>query len=74
MRKYILADYERDFSSGEVRLRSGQHPKVRGAQRFAFAKLDLYLKAKPKSVKPIRFVRERATAEKDILEDVLARG
>ena len=55
MRKRILADYELDVFSGEVRLRPGQeHPKVRGTKRFGFAKLDLYPNAKPKSVKPIR--------------------
>ena len=59
MRKRILADYERDVFSGEVRLRPGQeHPKVRGTERLGFAKLDLYPNAKPKSVKPIRLVGE----------------
>ena len=75
MRKRIIADYERDVLSGEVRLRPGQeHPKVRGTERLGFAKLDLYLKAKPKSVEPIRFVRELAAAEQEIVVDVLARG
>ena len=54
MRKRILADYERDVFNGEVRQRPGQgHPKVRGTERFGFAKLDLYPSAKPKSVNPI---------------------
>ena len=75
MRKRILADYERDVFSGEVCLRPGQeHPKVRGTERFGFAKLDLYPNAKPKSVKPIRLVGERAAAEQEIVEDILARG
>ena len=75
MRKRILADYERDVFSGEVRLRPGQeHPKVRGTERLGFAKLDLYLNAKPKSVKPIQLVGERAPAEQEIVEDFLARG
>ena len=75
MRKRILADYERDVFSGEVCLRPGQeHPKVRGTERLGFAKLDLYPNAKPKSVKPIRLVGERAAAEQEIVEDFLARG
>ena len=75
MRKRILADYERDVFSGEVCLRPGQeHPKVRGTERLGFAKLDLYPNAKPKSVKPIQLVGERAAAEQEIVEDVLARG
>ena len=75
MRKRILADYERDVHSGEVRRRPGQeNPKVRGAERLGFAKLDLYPNAKPKSLKPIRLVGERAAAEQEIVEDFLARG
>ena len=75
MRKRILADYERDVFSGEVRLRPGQErPKVRGTERLGFAKLDLYPNAKPKSVKPIRLVGERAAAEQEIVEDFLAPG
>ena len=75
MRRRILADYERDVFSGEVRLRPGQeHPKVRGTERLGFAKLDLYPNAKPKSVKPIRLVGERAAAEQEVVEDFLARG
>ena len=73
--KRILADYERDVFSGGVRLRPGQeHPKVRGTERSGFAKLDLYPNAKPKSVKPIKLVGERAAAEQEIVEDFLARG
>ena len=57
MRKHILTDNERDVFRGEFRLRPGQEdPKVRGTERWGFAKLDLYPKAKPKSVKPIRLV------------------
>ena len=41
---------------------------------MGFAKLDLYLNAKPKSVKPIQSVGERAVAEQEIVEDFLARG
>ena len=75
MRKRILADYERDVFGGEVGLRSGQeHPKVRDTERLGFAKLDLYPKAKPKSVKPIRLMGERTAAEQEIVEDFLARG
>ena len=75
MRKRILADYERVVFSGELRLRPGQQqPKVRGTEWLGFAKLDLYPNAKPKSVKPIRLVGERAAAEQEIVEDVLARG
>ena len=75
MRKRILADYERDIFSGQVGLRPGQeNPKVRGTERLGFAKLDLYPNAKPKSVKPIRLVGERAAAEQEIVEDFLARG
>ena len=49
--------YERDLFSGEVCLPPGQeHPKVRGTERLRFAKLDPYLNAKPRSVKPIRLV------------------
>ena len=74
MRKRILADYELDVSSGEVRLRPGQeHPEVRGTERLGFAKLDLYPNAKPKSVKPIRLVGERAAAEQEIVEYFSAR-
>ena len=48
MRKRILAGYERDVFSGEVRLCPGQeHPKVRGTERLGFAKFDLYPNAKP---------------------------
>ena len=75
MRKRILADYERDVFSREVRLRPGEeHPKVRGTERLGFAKLDLYPNAKPKSVKPIRFGGERTAAEEEIVEDFLAHG
>ena len=75
MRKRILADYERDVFGGEVCLRPGQeHPKVRGTERLGFAKLGLYPNAKPKSVKPIRLVGERAAAEQEMVEDFLARG
>ena len=75
MRKRILADYEQDVFSGEVRPRPGQdHPKVRGTERLGFAKLDLYLNAKPKSVKRTRLVGERAAAQQEIVEAVLARG
>ena len=74
-RKRILADYERDVFSGEVRLCPGQeHPKVRGTERFGFAKLHLYPNAKPKSVKPIRLVGERAVAEQEIVQDFVAPG
>ena len=73
MRKRILADYERDAVSGQVRLRLGQeHPNVPGTKRSGFAKLDLYRNAKPKSVKPIRLVGERAPAEQEMVEDFLA--
>ena len=75
MRNRILADYERDVFSGEVRLRPGQeHPKVRGTERLVFAKLDLYPNAEPESMKPIQLVGERAAAEQEIVEDVLARA
>ena len=75
MRKHILADYERDVLTGEVRLCLGQeHPKDRGTERLGFAKLDLYPNAKPKSVKPRRLVGERAAAEQEIVEDFLAPG
>ena len=75
MRKHILADYERDVFGGEVRLRPGQeHPEVHGMEQLGFAKLDLYPNAKPKSMKPIRLVGERAAAEQEIVEDALARG
>ena len=75
MRKRILADYERDVFSGEVCLHPGQeHSKVRGTERLGFAMLDVYPNAKPKSVKPIRLVGERARAEQEIGEDLLARG
>ena len=75
MRKRILADYERDAFSRGVPLRPGQeHPEVRGTERLGFAKLDLYPKAKPKSVKPIRLVGELAAVEQEIVEDFLARG
>ena len=73
MRKHILADYERDVFSGEVRLRPGQeHPKVRGTERLGFAKLDLYPNTTPQSVKPIRLAGERAAAEQEIVEDFSA--
>ena len=43
MRKHMLADYERDVFSGDLRLCPGQeHPKVRGTEPLGFAKLDLY--------------------------------
>ena len=75
MRKRILAGYERDVFSGEARLHPGQeHLKVRGTERLGFAKLDLYPNAEPKSVKPLGLVGERAAAEQEIVEDVLARG
>ena len=70
-RKRILADYERDVFSGEVHLLPSQeHPKVRGTEQLGFAKLDLYPNAKPKSVKPIPLVGERAAAEQEIEEDL----
>ena len=75
MRKHILAEYERDVFSGELRLCPGQeHPSVRDTERGGLAKLDLYPNAKPKSVRPIRLVGERAAAEQEIVEDLLARG
>ena len=75
MRKLILADNKRDAFSGDVRLRPGQqHSKVRGTERFGFAKLDLYPNAKPKFVKSIRLVGERAAAEQELVEDFFARG
>ena len=38
MRKRILADYERDVSSGDVCLcPGGEHPKVRGIEQLGFA-------------------------------------
>ena len=75
IRKRILAAYERDVFSGEVRLRPGQeHPKARGTERLGFVKFDLYPNGKPKSVKPIRLVGERAAAEQELVEDVLSRG
>ena len=75
MRKRTLADCEGDVFSGEGRLCPGQtHLKVRGTERLGFAKLDLYPKAKPKSVKPTRFVGEPAAAKLEIVEDFLARG
>ena len=75
MSRRILADYERDVFGRELRLRPGEeHPKVCGMERFGFAKLDLYSNAKPKSVKPTRLVGERAAADKEIVEDVLAPG
>ena len=75
MRKRILADFERDVFSGDVCLRPRQeHPKVRGTQRLGFAKLRLYPNAKPKSVKPIRWVGEPAAVEQEIVEEFLARG
>ena len=75
MRKRILADYEQDVFGGEVRLRPGQeHPKICGTEQLGFAKLELYPNAKPKSLKPIRLVGERAAVEQEIVEDLLARG
>ena len=75
MRKRILADYERDVFSGEVRLRPGQeHPKVRRTERLGFAKLNLYPNANLQSVKSIRLMGERAAAEQEIVEDFVARG
>ena len=75
MRKHILADYGWDVFSGEVRLCPGQdHPKVRGMERLGFAKRDLYRNAKLKSVKPITLAGKRASAEQEIVEDILARG
>ena len=72
MRKCILEDYERDVFSGEVSLHPGhEHPKVL-TERLGFAKLDQYPNAKPKSVKPIRLVGERAAAEQDMMGDFLA--
>ena len=75
MRKRILADYERDVFSREARLRPGQeHPKVRGTERLGFAKLDLYPKARSKSVRPTRVVGKRATTEQKRVEYFLAHG
>ena len=75
IRKRILADYEGDVFSGEVRLRpEREHPKVPGTERLGLAKLDLYPNAKPKSVKPIWLVGESAAAEQQIVEDFLAPG
>ena len=75
MRKRLLAEYEQDVFSGEVRLCPGQeHPKFRGTERLGFAKPDLYPNTKPKSVKPIQLVGEPAAAEQERVEDVLARG
>ena len=73
MRKRILADYERDVFSGEVHLRRGQeHAKILGREQLEFANLDLYQSAKPKSVKPMRLVGERAAAEQEIADNLLA--
>ena len=75
IRKRILADYAGDVFSGEVPLCPGEeHPKIPGKEWWGFAKLDLYLNAKRKSVKPKRLVGERAAAEQEIVEDFLARG
>ena len=75
MRKPILTDYERHVFSVELPLRPGlEHPKVHGTERLGFAKLDLYLNAKPKSVKPIRLVGEHAAAEQQVVEDFSAGG
>ena len=75
MRKRIFAAYERDVFSGAVRPRPGQeHPEISGTKRLRFAKLDLYQNAKPTSVKPIMLVGERAAAEHEMVDDVLARG
>ena len=75
MRKRILADYERNVFSGEVRLHPGQeHSKVRGTERLGFAKLDLYPNAKSKSTKPIRLVGGRAAAEQEIVVNSLVCG
>ena len=75
MRKGIVADYRRDVFCGEVRLcRGWEHPNVRGTERLGFAKLDLYPNAKPKSVKPIRYLGKCAAAEQEIVEVFLARG
>ena len=69
MRKRILWDHQRDPFSGEVHLRPGlEHPKVRGTERLGFAKLDLYPNDKPKSVKPIRLVGERAAVDQEMVE------
>ena len=41
MRKRILADYWRDFFSGEAHHRPDQeHPEFRGTERFRFAKIS----------------------------------
>ena len=75
MTKPILADYEREVFSGEICLCPGQeNPKVPGTERLRFPKLDLYPNAKPKSVKPIRLVGERAAAEQEIVEELFVRG
>ena len=75
MSKHILADYERHFFREEVRPRPA-HPqaKVRGTELLGFAKVDLYPTAKPKSVKALKWVGERAAAEQELVEDFLARG
>ena len=72
MRKRILAVYQRDVFSGEVRLRPGQtHPKFHGPDAIGFTKLELHPGAKSKSVKQIRFV---TAVELEIAEDFLAHG
>ena len=63
MRKCILADFEGDVFNGEVRLRPGQeHTNVRSPDGIGFAKLDLYPRAKSKSVKPIRLLHNMKQA------------
>ena len=75
MRKRILAEYERDVFTREVRFSPGQeHAMVRGTQRLGFAKPGLYLNAKPDSAKRIRLVGEHIAAEQEIVVDFLPRG
>ena len=62
--------------SREVRLPSGQeHTKLGGTEGCGLlSSTYIYPNAKPKSVKPISLVGERAAAGQEIVEDFLTRG
>ena len=57
-----------DAGIAEENVPGQEHPKVHGTERLGFAKLDLYQNAKPKSVKPIRFVGERTAVEQEMVK------
>ena len=73
LRAAIKQAYAHDVFRGEVRLKKRQdHPTVLGSN--AWAQIDRYENCKPKPQCPIRLVRGKVAAEKEIAEDFFVRG